>query len=232
MASIYEYLAAQPSIWDPFNCANVDRITVSEIWKSQVHEPSLTSQHKPVDSKNVQDWLERTRGVVVQGERCLLRSVWVTRERMIRHANNNKNILESLAAAFGQELAQKAFKASLSDIASVTPKTSGSESYFFCHGPKLAVTWSKDVSTGVISIICIAETLKIARLKELLDCRFIQALAHEVMTPALLCAVLLSREVDERLQEIKTSAGEVEARTGYHNFASRNEAPARGDLLS
>ena len=83
-----------------------------------------------------------------------------------------------------------------------------------------------------MNVVCYAERVKIRVLKELLECTFIQKLAHSSVAPALMCAILFSKENDAALEKVKSLVRSVEVRTGHHEWKARAEPPAQGDLQS
>ena len=68
-------------------------------------------------------------------------------------------------------------------------------------------------------------------LQDLVTCHFAQELASAETFPVLLCMILLCREVDNLLIDVKNQVRQAEVRTGHHRFANRFEMPASGDLV-
>ncbi|RYN47120.1 hypothetical protein AA0114_g7923 [Alternaria tenuissima] len=107
----------------------------------------------------------------------------------------------------------------------------GKDVNFLCNHPKLAVTWSHDAELGVTSVICVADRCKLDIMQEMMEQEFVQNLAHHEMTPALMSALMSSKEIDAEVGEVKKLVREVEVRTGYHEWTGRAEDSARGDLV-
>ncbi|KAK8054984.1 hypothetical protein PG993_000211 [Apiospora rasikravindrae] len=164
-------------------------------------------------------------------ERCTLRIVWIPHDRTTGVNDVGQGVLEMVTGSFQQELAQARFRSTFAGASSITEPVNGSRSYYICNHPHLAMTWSRCTRSAVVNIICIAQQRKIDVLQDLVSCRFIQALAHVNLIPSLMCLILLCREADGTLNKIKYQVRQTEVRTGHHDFASRNEPPAPGDLI-
>lgn len=141
-------------------------------------------------------------------------------------------IFELLTQRFNHELAQSRFRATFAGAGSVVETSGGTRTFYFCNHPHLGVTWSQDSITGLTSVICVAQQRKIDTFRDLVSCRFIQVLAAIAHTPALMCAILLCREVDGLMNNIKQQVRQTEVRTGHHGFTTRVERPATAELLS
>lgn len=100
-----------------------------------------------------------------------------------------------------------------------------------CNHSKFVFTWSRDAEAGVTSVICVADRSKLDVLQDMMEKEFIQKLAHHEMTPALMSALMSSKEIDVDARTVKKLVREVEERTGYHEWTGRGEDSARGDLV-
>ncbi|KAI9692916.1 MAG: hypothetical protein M1822_004911 [Bathelium mastoideum] len=236
MPSIHHYLGDTQNVWEQFNCSICKDFSVSEIWEGTERD-ATTTLHRKVSNEDLLGWLDRTDGENHEIEanvkrKCVFRIVWVLRDTKRCVNDIDSCLLEKLRAAFSHQLAQKYLQTQYAGIGSTTNKTTGEEAYFLCNHPKLAVSWSQKAEAGTISVICIADRLKLNILQDLVERRFIQELSHSKLTPALICAILSSKEIDIEAGEVKKLIREVEVRTGYHQWAGRSEGPARGDLVS
>jgi hypothetical protein len=161
----------------------------------------------------------------------VLRIVWIPCDTKRRVVDINAVLSEEIWAAFRHQLAQTYCTTQYAGIGSTIDQETGQNVYFLCNHPKLAVTWSHDTEIGVTSVICVADRYKIDILQDMMESNFMQNIAHHVMTPALMSALMSSKEIDIEASEVKTLVREVEVRTGYHEWTGRAEDSARGDLI-
>jgi hypothetical protein len=237
MASIHRYLSETQIVWEQFNFSKSEDFSVAELWEENEdnHNATITI-HRKVSKQDLSGWLYQTDGTTrwidtAIKRKCVFRIVWVLRDTKRRLDDVDAVLLEEICVAFRHQLAQNYFQTQYAGIGSTTNETTGEKAYFLCNHPKLAVTWSKNAETGVTSVICIADRYKLNILHDLVGCKFIQDLAHLEMVPALMSAILSSKEVDIDAGGVKKLVREVEVRTGYHEWAGRAEGPARGDLV-
>ncbi|KAK8078899.1 hypothetical protein PG994_002706 [Apiospora phragmitis] len=136
-----------------------------------------------------------------------------------------------VTGSFQQQLAQARFRPTFAGASSIIEPSNGSRSYHICNHPHMGITWSRCTRSAMVNIICIAQQRKIDVLQDMVSCSFFQALAHVELVPSLMCLILLCREADGTLNNIKHQVRQTEVRTGHHDPMSRHEPPAPGDLI-
>jgi hypothetical protein len=237
MASIHHYLSETQEVWEQFRFSPTEDIAVSEIWRSDERRSDATvTIHRKVSKQHLPGWLYQTsenhQWIDINIKRkCLFRVVWVLRDTKQRLNHVDAVLFEEVSVAFRHQLAQNYYKTQYAGIGSTIDEKTGEEIFFLCNHPKLAITWSQGVETGVTSMICVADKYKLDTLQELVGSKFIQDLAHVKMTPALMSAVLSSKEIDIETGGVKKQVREVEVRTGYHEWTGRCDDSAAGDLV-
>lgn len=237
MASAHHYLNKSQVIWQQFGFSKVGHVAVTEIWRSQGNEPDGTiSVHRDVNRQELLGWLQRTNGTgpsaVPNIERnCVLRIVWILLDTKRRIVDIDPVLFEETCGAFRHQLAQTYCKTQYAGIGSIIDQETGKNVYYLCNHPKLAFTWSRDTEAGVTSVTCVVDRCKLDILQEMVEKEFVQRLADHEMTPALMSALMSSKEVDIETSEVKKLVREVEVRTGYHEWTGRVEDSARGDLV-
>jgi len=165
-----------------------------------------------------------------QGQQeCLLRVLLVTKQDI---GDMAPAAVAEVSKAFDLDLAQE-YASSCNRGAGNLPETTGGvRTHFFCNGQKIVLSWSQDKRSPTKNAICIADEAKIQMMRESLDCGFVQVLASHEMVVGLVGAVVMFREIDSALNAVKHKVREVEIRTGYHEWQTRRENPALGDLES
>ena len=222
-------------MWDPLKFSSHEEIAVSEVWQDE-DKLAIETKHQTIHNDKVSAWLDqgdRARGIAsrVESHRCVLRVVWINYAAK-QSFNIRSDTFEQISRGFHQETAQRCVRSSYACISCLPETTTRPRVYMFGNHPNFTVTWSKEPSSEIINVICIAVRSKIEVLQDLLESNFIQRLAHLELAPALMNAIMHSKEVDERLEDVKVLVREVESRTGHHDFETRSELPARGDLFS
>lgn len=236
MTSLDHYLASRQCLWDKTCSSGNDFVSVSEIFQSRRPESDHQTLHRTLRNDELQSWLEDpTDSPSVaggsNGKRRVLRVVWIPYDKRSGVNDVGDGVLEHLTLTFNHELAQARFRATFHGAGSVAEPSTGRRAFYFCKHPYLAVTWSQDSSSGLTSVICIAQQKKIDILRDLVSCRFIQVLAALAHVPALMCSILCYREIDGLMNNIKQQIRQTEVRTGHHRFTTRVERPATGELL-
>lgn len=235
MACISDFFAQQHDIWEGMSFTSCEDVSVSEVWNYATDKiPHSTREDFSVKRSGLQSWLatssERTKGRQdVKGSRSL-RIVWIPRVVQRKVLDVHEDTFRDIHANFNHEVAYRSSLTSVAALGRVTGAPPGSPVYFLSLHPKVSMTWSFNEQSELVSVICITEVSKIKILKEVLGQTFIQNIANQPMAPALMHAVLLSMEIDQCHQQIKTQVRQVEVRTGHHDWKSRTEPPALGDL--
>lgn len=240
MHSFDTYLGSHNRVWDQYGFTGRSDLEVSEIWQCRRPGPTDSQRstiHKNIPHDTTHDWLKSMSNA--SDERpsqkstyACMRVVWVpllTKERLWDVAPDT---FTAITKSFGQEEAQASFCSASAGIKILSSSASHFRSGYLTSHPKLVVTWSQYSSLEPTNIICIAEQNKILGLRLLLDQDFVKDLAgHEMLMP-LLAAILWSQEVERDLGAIKEIVRKVEVRTGHHNWKSRYEDAALGDLFT
>jgi hypothetical protein len=226
--------------WGPVTFSGNERMTVTEIWRqaSSIYVASRTEQ-RTVHAATISAWLDSTLPLDTLNsnsdmqEMCSLRAVWIPYEPKQRRADISESALTHLIDSFHLKEAVKSSTVSFATIQS--PESHGIQSYFVSSPPKFGLLWSVARNhSGLLSVICISEGAKVNELRSMLDCSTVQdMLARKQETvPVLLASRLFCQEVEERLVRVKHTIREVEVRTGHHDFSTRMEGPALGDLCN
>ena len=235
MGSIHNYFATLEDIWEPFSFSPKDQLEVSVILEDTTNADGRKTVHETLRNEDVEHWLQNTarRGPRDETDCArLLRIAWISHDSKYGIKHVDSGTFDRLEENFDHGAARKSLRTSSAGVGCLRFEADKVRSYYFCYNPKIAITWSRDPANNLSSMICIAEQYQIDTLRDLLNSRFIKTLAHAELTPALLCAMLCSREIEETLRDARRLTREVEVRTGFHTFASRKERPASGDLLS
>jgi len=237
MASIYHYLCQTQIVWEQLNFSRAETVAVSEIWTANKDKFDVPiSIHQQVIKQDLSKWLHQTGGTYIRTDdtierRCVFRMVRVLRDAKSRITDVDGGLFEDISVAFRHQLAQKYCETQYAGIGSIIDEDTSGEVYFLCTHPKLAVTWSQDAETGVTSVICLTDRSKLNILQDLVGSRFIQDLTHLRTMPALMCALMISKEVDVKKGNVRKLVRQVEVRTGYHEWTLRAEDSAQGDLV-
>jgi hypothetical protein len=231
--------AAADRGWGPVAFSGNETMKVTEIWyqASSVYVASRTEQHT-VHANGIPAWLDKTLPSDTASnsgmrEVCSLRAVWIPYNPKQRRAEISESTLNHLIDSFHIKEAVKSSKVSFATIQS--QEGHGIKSYAVSSPPKFGLLWSvAKTQVGPLSVICISEETKVKELRSMLDCSIVQdMLAKKQETvPILLASRLFSQEVEERLVKVKHTIREVEVRTGHHDFSTRIEGPALGDLCN
>lgn len=236
MTSIDEYFATRQSLWGRFLSCDNPFIVVTEVIRPGPQGCSKSTVHRRLRNQDLPSWLEEANGspgteASPENERCTLRIAWIPHDRTTGINNVGHGILEMVTDSFQQQLAQSRFRSTFAGASSLIEPSDGSRSYYICNHPHMAITWSRCKPLGALNVICIAQQRKIDIFQDLVSCSFFQALASIELAPSLMCLILVCREVDGTLNKIKYQVRQTEVRTGHHDFMSRSEPPAPGDLI-
>jgi hypothetical protein len=237
MASIHQYFNETQVVWQPFGFSKTGNVAVTEVWRQNEDIADITFPiHQTISKQELPGWLRQTSSKLVPPEtpvqrHCVLRIVWILCEQKRRIFDVDAVLFAEICAAFRHQLAQVYCKTQYVGVGSIVDQGTGKDVYFLCNYPKLVVTWSQDPVIGVTSMICVADRRKLDILQDMMENKFVQELAHNKLTPALVSALLISKEIDIVTCEVKRVVREVELRTGYHEWTGRDEDSAGGDLV-
>jgi hypothetical protein len=237
MASVHHYLNQTLGVWQQYSSSTVERVAVTEIWRTnEKTRNATTSIHREVSKPELSSWLQHTNGTNPHNEpavekNCVLRVVWVHFEKKQRIIDIDAVFFEQLCAAFRHQTAQTYCRTQYAGIGSTIDQETGKSIHFLCNHAKFVFTWSHDAEVGITSVICVADRSKLNVLQDMMEKEFVRNLAHHEMTPALMSALMSSKEIDVDARNVKKLVREVEERTGYHEWTSPGEGSARGDLV-
>lgn len=238
MEDIYRHFSRQ-CLWDKYDVPKSPTIEVTEIWADPSCMDTISIiEHRSISSADVDSWLDEPSRKSFASARSphsrTARILWVGQNPTTGRSSPSTHVLERLAADWGLQNGLGYAQSSFGGVSSLP--CSSSSVYTVTYHPKLAAAWSHSSLSGASSpkthMIVFAEGESRTELQRILNqSTWRGALASHPMFPALLCSLLLGRELDTTLDEIKGLVREVEARTGHHRFASRRETqPAAGEL--
>lgn len=238
MEEIYQKLSLS-DLWKITKPGNETSFDVTEVWLNHVSGKINIEQFR-VTAASFPSWLETETRQTSSAEQSLLQRIaWLdidVNERQIKLA---KLIRNKLVDKFGLGLASSYFSTYVTGITSL-PTSSDAvgerRSFALSHAPKLAALWcqqrfSREIQRPPITraVIYMPEEAK-KRARDFLNLTWHESLYHNAMFPAFLMAIQLEFETDKVQEVIKTSIREIEQRTGYHQFASKADKLALGDL--
>jgi len=232
MDKIFQHLSESNQLWQPCQSTAAKYVDVSEIWHG-CDTLQATSTRRKIMVEELGKWLNGGEKKYVNDEirSCVLRIVWIEYDPSIPQNNISDTALRSIIDSFDLTLANGYFRTWFAGAATLPLKrlpTRTIRSYSFSYHPKLAFIWSRDTTANRIQGICFALPTQIAYLRESLDT--VRQLADQEMIIAFLCSLLLTAEADRSQDMIKKEVREIEVRTGYHQWSSRTEQAAPGDL--
>lgn len=238
MEEIYEKLGAA-DLWQISKSANETAFDVTEAWLD--HESGKVSiEQSRVDASSFPTWLEAESRQSSNGSQSLLqRLVWLdvdVKGKRLRLANMMR---DKLLDQFGLKLAHMYFKTYVTGITSLpaaSDQVGERRAFALSHAPKLAALWCQqrfEISVNrppvTRSIIFMPEEQKKVTRKAL-ESNWHSSLYYNPMFPAFLLAMQLDLDIDKVQEGIKVHVREVERRTGYHKFQSRDDAIRQGEL--
>jgi hypothetical protein len=228
-------------VWGIWKHLPNECLVVSEVWHDV--RPATPTHYSCVtktlggNDNDIYQWLDYTDEDQAHGSclsdnasSCVLRIAWIRYESKKGEVYLSETALEGLTERLELDGALLQAKASYS-VVDCEP-TDDDRFYCFSDHPELILIWATSSWVMPISIVCIAEQVKIDALQGTLEQRAIQQIANAKLLPALLCARLGIFEIDQRLSGIKSAVREVGVRTGHHQFRTRVEPPALDDLCS
>ncbi|KAK4667679.1 hypothetical protein QC763_310690 [Podospora pseudopauciseta] len=238
MEDVYQHFGRH-SLWDKHDVFKSPTFDVTEIWVDSEGKNKSLIQNRTISSPDVDNWLDEPfcqslPSLSGTGTRAV-RIVWVGQDVVVGGGRSGPStrILDQLAERWGLRSAMDYARSSFAGV-SACPDRDNSTVFTVTYHPKLAVSWSYNITTiGAprTHAVIFAEGEERAELSRILKSTWGPALATDAMFPALICSLLLAHELDSTLDDIKKVVREVEARTGHHRFTSRRETqPAAGEL--
>lgn len=231
MASFLDYLGTHHHVYDQWSHANQSTVHVSQIVETVSDKvEDLSCENFDADLSALESLLSENDKMTLEPD-WLLQVIWIERVVQPRLLNVDFKLFTYIHAALGHHEAFHGCSTMLAGVGSTSADSAVPRVHYLSFLPKLSMTWSRDASTNRTTVICVAESGKIQALQNLLRQAFIQQLHKEAMLPALLVAILFSIEIDTTQANIAKEVRQVEVRTGHHNWKSRAENPALGDLV-
>lgn len=249
MNDVYQKLSAVVKLWQVEDAPNAsDSIEATEAWYS--HETgAVTTQDRHVGPAELAEWLQQTTKATNSGTKTLvMRLVWVRVDPERRYFNISKSTRKALLRSFGLDLAYSYFQSFVTGVTTLPQENTPNgprQATAFSYAPKLAAIWSSShrpppfrcdtLTQGLVFIRDAAhspsqppEEKVIKTLRDQFSSGWDPALVRNAMFPAYLLAMLLGVQIDLTQQVIKQKVQKLEARTGYHDFATRQEEAATG----
>lgn len=238
MEEIYEKLSAA-DLWQITKSADETAFDVTEAWLNHKSAKISIEQFR-IDAPKFPTWLQtETRSSEAGDESLLQRLVWLdvdVKGKRLRLANMMR---DKLLDKFGLRLAHMYFKTYVTGITSL-PASSDAvgerRAFALSHAPKLAALWCQQRFDPSVhrppvtrSLIFMPEEQK-KLTRKALESKWDVSLYYNPMFPSFLLAMQLEIEIDQVHQGIKVHIREIERRTGYHKFESRDDAILQGDL--
>lgn len=240
MATIYHYLNQQGKAEDSWCFSTRDSLQVSEVWelarKGPIQARPYLCKSFEIPHHDVKKWLhvpaKDLSSNAATGRTCRLRIIWIPRLVQKRIIDANQDLFRSTHRSWGLDLAQAFCETSSSGIGSIVGQDQTRYTHYFNYHPKISMSWASDPEALYSTAICVAEVSKIKLLQGMLDEKFAQQISGHRMALALLCTALFSLETQETQETIKGQVRQVEVRTGHHDWKTRAEPPALGDLIA
>jgi len=238
MATLTQYLVQNQQVWEELDFSGRTQVEVSEIWRYQPQDRTRNGhKHQKLEKNDFVKWLQRSRqssaAASINGSQLLLRLVWIPLLVPQKTLDVANDLYKQALSCFGHELAEGYCKTIPAGVGELHEQESSNDSrFFFSLHPKIFMTWSNAQHSGELNIVCVVDEKKLPTLRDLLSEPLIQNIVSQPSSPALICAILLSLEVERMHDNIKRQVRQVEVRTGHHNWRSRSERAALGDLTS
>lgn len=245
MNDVFMKLGHKVKVWQIDDSPTASHsIETTEAWYSP-DSGSVTVQDRHVSRADLDTWLEQRTKATNQGVKILvMRLVWVRVDPTLKQSNLSQSTRDILLDAFGVRLAFNYFQSFITGIVALPEETKKRrQAYAFSYAPKLAAIWSSDqhpppyrcsiLTQGIIFVREPEHTPKMEdrvskTLRETLASGWDSNLIQNAMFPAYLLALLLGVQIDFTQQGITKKVQSLESRTGYHDFATRQEEAATG----
>ncbi|KAK1751037.1 hypothetical protein QBC47DRAFT_83446 [Echria macrotheca] len=235
MDNLHHHFGSRP-VWETWTVDKAPTFQTLELWCDDEGETTKV-ETRSVPSLSVDNWLHEPseKYISTTDHTRMLRLVWIGLDsETCRHSPSTRElqrILETWDLERGYDYARSSF----AGVSALPPSPSHPTKQVFTatYHPKLAMAWSHDTETSQTNMVIFAEGEERTEFARTLRSRWSRALVSHAMFPALVCSLVLARELDGTLDEIKTVVRNVEARTGHHRFSTRRQTrPAAGELGS
>jgi len=238
MATLSHYLVHNQRVWDDISFSSRTEVDVSEVWQHQIqHDVRISHRYRRLQKTDLTTWLHGRKlssaAAKIDSDQLLLRLIWIPLQVQQKTLDVAQSIYKQAFTSSNHELSEgycKTIPAGIGELHD-NQRSNKTQSFFSLH-PKIFMTWSTCRRTGGLIVICVAEEKKLPIFLDLLEQPFIHKIVSHASSPALIVAILLSSEVERTQDDIKRQVREVEVRTGHHNWKSRSERAALGDLTS
>ncbi|KAH8171344.1 hypothetical protein LIA77_08111 [Sarocladium implicatum] len=245
MNDVFIKLGAKVKVWQIDDSPSASHsIEATEAWCNP-DTGSVTVQDRHVSRADLESWLAETTKKTNQGVKVLvMRLVWVRVDPDRKQGNVSQLTRDILLNAFGLKLAFNYFQSFITGIVALPKDTKKRrQAYAFGYAPKLAAIWSSThnapphrcntLTQGLVFVREPEHTPKMEdrvsrTLRDTLASDWDPSLLQNPMFPAYLIALLLGVQIDFTQQGITKKVQSLESRTGYHDFATRQEDAATG----
>ncbi|KAK4937917.1 hypothetical protein LTR10_021558 [Elasticomyces elasticus] len=239
MATLYHYFSEKGRVGGPWTHSTRDSVRVSEVWEHRDGRAQrYSSQSMVLSESNVKKWLETpdghdTSSCTGDGSSVRrLRIVWIPRLVQNRMFDVSEAIFKVVHDITELALAQKYCETTSAGIGTVPNLSKTRILQHFSYQPKISLVWTADVKCQLTTMICSADEPKLSILEGLINQEFAQRVAGHPLAGALFSMVLFTQEIQDTQEAIKQQVRHVEVRTGHHDWKSRVEKPALGDLVA
>jgi len=237
MATLCDYLGQRHGINDGWAYSGRNKVRISELWEGEERGSfPYYCVSKDLYEGEIKEWvlIAKSRSPVASTgiQKCLLSVIWIPRSVQAQLFEVSEEVFQRLHNELGHDLTRNVCKSTLAGIGTVNPGSAEHSSYYLNMHPKISMTWMRSDASDNMTIICIAENQKLQVLEDLLNQEFVQRVHRHPGLPALMAAVLFSMEIDKTQNAVKQQVRQVEVRTGHHDWKSRAERPALGDLIT
>lgn len=235
MASLYDYLGQKHKHSNNWEFSGRNTVRVTEVSATNnAGRDACTYLSRDLDPQGLHTHLEALSSSATQEKSSPARSlhaVWIPRLVQPQKLDVSEELFEHIHDALEHNMARNASDTALAGVSAIPHDSEISDTGFVSFHPKFSLTWSVPLEQpGQTTMICVAEESKRLALEDLLQQAFIQRLCGSHALPALLASILFSIEIGGTQETVKQSVRQVEVRTGHHDWKSRAEAPALGDL--
>ena len=232
MSKLVSYLAEKHRVWAEPGFSGRQEVAVSTL-RPVIKNATTTWLH---DSQNVRHrelttWL----GMAPSPDDAqrTMRFVWLPLLLNGPTIDVARELFEDVQYSFGHRVALQYCTTVPAGVGKLEDPSRQVQLYFFSMHPKVIMIWSIEKDSGPLNVMCIAKAKKLQAMKTFLDQDFTWPVdGQRSHIPALICATLLFLEIEQKQEEIKQQVRQVEVRTGHHDWKTRSEGAALGDLTS
>lgn len=235
MASLHEYLGQKYNHNDHWTFSGRNTVCITETYAHRGDDATThTCQSHELNQRELKYRLEVQSDVgreQAQVTNPSLQIVWIHRLVQARKFDVSEEIFAYLHDHLGHDLARNAGFTALAGVSTVSNKSASLTTGFVNFLPKFSMTWAINTQYSRQTIICLVEEPKRRVLEDLFRQAFIQRLCDNPALSTLITSILFSMEIDDVQERVKQDVRQVEVRTGHHDWKSRGEAPALGDMI-